>query len=231
MEEHLLPEQCSQTAVTTSNAHDSLMEDMQAEIETIPIYLTKRNESFQQLMHHAQSAMTTNSAARDIEELRKISILMYKIMIIQTYHLLWTSYLKSGRGELLMPADGRKISIWPKELQALFVRNTTTNQTNGNNMYLTCVHRQLSELDRLLKQNQIEFNTKTNNLHGYSLTVQKSIEAYIEQNLRSFRTGIEHRIELIHYDYSIRTLKLQFLRHHPTAHQVGLSPIDESSRR
>ena len=61
--------------------------------------------------------------------------------------------------------------------------------------------------------------------------VQKSIEADIEQHLRPFGTKIEHRIELIHYDYSIRTLKLEVFPYHPKAHQVGLSPIVESSQR
>ena len=224
----MVMEQCSETPVTTPNAQGSLIVDMKTEFETIPSYLTKRNESFQQLMRHAQSVMIT-TAAVNLEELRKISILIYKIMIIQTYHLLWTTYLKSGRGQLFVPADGTTtIPIWPKELQAFFVQHSTTNQTNENDMYLTCVNSQLSELDRQLKQSKNELNTKANNLHGYTLTVQKSIEAYIEQYLRPFRTGIEHRVELIHYDYSIRTLKLEFLRHHPTAHQVGLSPIDES---
>lgn len=225
MEEQTVMEQRGQT---TSNIQGSLMEDIRAEIETIPNYLTKRNESFRQLMHHAQSAMVT-TAAGDPEELRKIGILIYKIMIIQTYHLLWSTYLESGRGQLWVPADGRTTPIWPKELQTLFMQHTTANQTSDNDIYSSCVHRHLSELDRQLKQSKIELNTKANNLLGYSLTVQKIIEAYIEQHLRSFRTGIEHRIELIYYDFSIRTLKFEFVRHHPTAHQVGLSPIGESS--
>ena len=164
-----MAEKCSQTPVTTSNVQSSLIVNTQTETETIPNYLTKRNESFQQLMHHAQSVMIT-TATGDMEELRNISILIYKIMVTQTYHLLWSTYLESGRGQLLVPADRRTISFWPKELQTLFRQHSTTNQTNDNDMYSTCVSRQLSELDRQLEQNQTQLNTKANNLHGYSLT-------------------------------------------------------------
>ena len=54
------------------------------------------------------------------------------------------------------------------------------------------------------------------------MTIQKFIETYIEQNLHSLRMEIEHQVELIHYDYHIRALKLEYCRHKPNQYQVCL---------
>ena len=177
----------------TSNDQQSVMEDIQAEIEKVPNYLTKHNESFRQLMQQTKSTMTTTTAV-NIDALRKASILIYKIMVIQTYHLLWTTYLRSGQGKLIGTSNQTTVALWPKEMKIFLPQNNTKNQTDDNESYLSLASRQWHELDRQLQQNQIELNTKMT-------------ETYVEKNLRSFRMGIEHRIALINYDYYIRALK------------------------
>jgi hypothetical protein len=81
-------------------------------------------------------------------------------------------------------------------------------------------HNYLDELDQRLKQIKTELNLKANHFQGYTLTIQRIIETYIEQNLHSLRMKIEHQIELIYYDYHIRALKLEYYRHQPNGYQV-----------
>ncbi|CAF1535162.1 unnamed protein product [Adineta ricciae] len=107
------------TKVTNNEVY--LIKDIKAEIQKIPNFLTKHNTSFQQLLQQAQSLLqsTTTTTGNKVESLRKVALVIYKIMIIQTCHLLWTTYLQSGQGQLLIPSDLTKVSVWPKELKIL----------------------------------------------------------------------------------------------------------------
>ncbi|CAF2053396.1 unnamed protein product, partial [Rotaria magnacalcarata] len=79
----------------------------------------------------------------------------------------------------------------------------------------------LYALQHQLKQYQQELNIKANNYPGYTLSIQKMLLAYIEQNLNSsLNKKIEHQVELIHYDYHIRALKSEYFRHKPNQYQV-----------
>jgi len=232
LEDPILPQKIiSLSSAHTTNNKESLLKDIQADIDQIPNYLTKRNKSFQQIIHHVQSTITTtvtvtaNKTNHGVE-LRKIAILIYKIMVIQTYHLLWIAYLRSGLGELIIPSKEQllystTIPIWPKEIKTLLQLTKKTNK--DNEIYLNFVNDHLHTLDHQLKQYQTELNIKANNFYGYTLTIQEILETYIEQNLQSFRMKIEHQIELIHYDYHIRALKLEFFRHKPNTDQVCVS--------
>jgi hypothetical protein len=234
IEDPILPQKISSlSSAHTTNNKKSLLKDIQAaDIDQIPNYLTKRNKSFQQIIHHVQSTITTtvtvtaNKTNHGVE-LRKIAILIYKIMVIQTYHLLWIAYLRSGLGELIIPSKEQllystTIPIWPKEIKTLLQLTKKTNK-DDDEIYLNFVNDHLHELDHQLKQYQTELNIKANNFNGYTLAIQKILETYIEQNLQSFRMKIEHQIELIHYDYHIRALKLEFFRYKPNADQVCVS--------
>ncbi|CAF4845969.1 unnamed protein product, partial [Rotaria magnacalcarata] len=62
-----------------------------------------------------------------------------------------------------------------------------------------------------------------NHFQGYTLSIQKMLLAYIEQNLNSsLSKKIEHQVELIHYDYHIRTLKSEYFQHKPNEYQRQL---------
>jgi hypothetical protein len=166
----------------------------------------------------------SNNIRDHMEELRKITILIHKIMIIQTYQYLWTTYLKSGTGQIAIssaeqPIYSTMVLLWPKELKT-YVKLENMKTNNENDIYFNFVHHHLQELDRQLKQYQSELNIKTNHFQGYTLTIQQMIETYIEQNLQSFRMKIEHQIEIIYYDCHIRALKLEYFRHQPNKYQV-----------
>ena len=225
----------SQLSTSTTNTTECLIKEIKSEIEKVPDYLTKRNKSFQLLIHQILSTKTaaTISSSTQLdntdkkEELRSIAILIYKIMMIQTYQHLWTTYLKSGIGQLIMSSEIQLTSttalmLWPKEIKTMLPSQNMT-ETGGNDIYIEFVNNQLNELQYQLKRYQMELNIKANNFQGYSLIIQKIIEAHIEQNLQPFRMEIEHKVELLHYDYHIRALKLEYFRHKPNEHQVCLS--------
>ncbi|CAF3320644.1 unnamed protein product [Rotaria sp. Silwood2] len=235
MEVENLSRRMSQLFTNTTEKNELLMKDIKAEIEKIPDYLSKRNKSFLEIIHQALSkrAITRNTqplstaklddTADEVDKLRKIAILIYKIIVIQTYQLLWAAYLKSGLGQLVIPPQTQafysiKVPIWPQELQAM-LESTKLNKAHDNEIYLTFVNKQLDELDYQLKQCQKQLNIKTNSFPGYTLTIQKTIELYIEKNLHSLRMEIENKVELIHYDYYIRALKLEYLRLKPNEYQ------------
>lgn len=84
------------------------------------------------------------------------------------------------------------------------------------------VNDHLLALDHHLKQYQTDLNMKANDFPGYSLTIQKMIETYIEQKIVGFRQTIEHQVKLLHYDYQIEALKQEYSRHNPNVYQVSL---------
>jgi hypothetical protein len=116
-------------------------------------------------------------------------------------------------------AYSTNVPIWPKEIKTM-LKSKNIDKTNENQIYLNFVNHHLHELDNQLKQFQTELNLKTNHFQGYTLTMQKMIETYLEQNLHCLHMKIEHEIELIHYDYHIQALKLEYFRHKPNAYQV-----------
>ncbi|CAF1411339.1 unnamed protein product [Rotaria sordida] len=205
------------------------MKDIVGEIKQIPDYLSKRNESYKQIINQIIST-TANLATsnKTKEELRQISILIYKIMVIQIYNSLWTTYLKSGTGQLIIQSKEQlncltNLHIWPKEIKTIITQKSIKmNATNENEIYMNFISNKLHELDNQLKQYQAELNQKINSFYGYTLKLQQLIETYIQQNMSSFRMEIEHKIELIHYDYYIQALKLEYYRHDPNVYQKNI---------
>ncbi|CAF3956267.1 unnamed protein product [Rotaria sp. Silwood1] len=87
-------------------------------------------------------------------------------------------------------------------------------------MDLVCYHRQ--ELERQLRQIQIEWNEKVNHFSGYNLKVEQLLKDYIIQNLYEFQKEIEHKIKLVTYDYQIEAIKQEFNRQNSTEYQKKL---------
>ncbi|CAF1257389.1 unnamed protein product [Rotaria magnacalcarata] len=183
-------------------------------------------------MHQALSSVTTTTTEKlnnNMDELRKIAILIYKIMVIQTYQYLWKTYFKSGTGQLIILSETKQklsysttLPIWPKEIKTIVLSNKK-DTTNENEICLKFTNGHLYALQHQLKQYQQELNIKANNYPGYTLSIQKMLLAYIEQNLNSsLNKKIEHQVELIHYDYHIRALKSEYFRHKPNQYQIQL---------
>lgn len=192
-----------------------LVKEIDMTINTIPMYLTKHHPPFQQMIRNIQSTIKTTTAipidpSNNKESIRKIALLIYKIMIIQAYDNLWSVYLKMGQDQ----------SIWPQELQQVIVNNNRSMKDIDNQYYLTFIRKQLHILDLKLNECRTQLNILANQFHGYTLQIQTTIKSYIDEHARKFRMKIEHQIELLHYTYQIRALKLEYLHLCPNQFQV-----------
>ncbi|CAF2061712.1 unnamed protein product [Rotaria magnacalcarata] len=239
MEEQNLSEKMRHLSTTTTHEKHpiKILKEIRDQLEIIPNYLTKQNISFKKSMHQVLSSMITaaataensNKNVNNINELRKIAILLYKIMVIQTYQYLWEIYFKSGTGQLMIPSEAKQklsysttLSIWPKEIKTIALSNKK-DKTNENEICLKFTNGHLYALKNQLKEYQQELNIKANNYPGYTLSIQEIIKTYIEENLNaSLYKKIQHQVALIHYDYHIRALKLEYLRHKPNEYQKQL---------
>ncbi|CAF1514488.1 unnamed protein product, partial [Rotaria sordida] len=165
------------TELTTTTMNDAMFIDktIQDHLEKIPIYLTKENKTFQSIIDQALGMMNTSSIAKDNirDDLHHACILIYKMQILSMYHLLWTTYWQSGLGQLIKQTPEQQqnyvvysmnISFWPKEIKQNI-------DTSTSSMDLVCYHRQ--ELERQLRQIQIEWNNKVNHFSGYNLKVEQ----------------------------------------------------------
>ena len=231
MDEQNLSQQMSQLSTDVTVNKECLLPKIKFDMERIPDYLTKHSTSFKKMLTQALSNVTASPGSDHsptIDELRKIALVIYRIMTIQTYRLLWTAYLLSGTGQLITPSTTKPaysitVAIWSKEIK-------TATKTDENDPCLKLVNDHLQALDDQFKKSQIDLNLKANDFPGYSLPMQKIMEAYIEQNLSSFRSEIEHQVELVHYDYHIQGLKLGYLQQNPNNYQVCLLQKELSCR-
>jgi hypothetical protein len=150
-----------------------------------------------------------------------IARLLYQIMILQMYERLWSTYLKSGMGQLIVPVQRRPsysttVPIWPKAVE----------QLSGTEQLEACrklVQQQLRLIDDRSKHGRTVLQEKIKALPGFTTTIQKKLETYLDKNLASCRRSIEHQSELVHFDYHIRATRLAFLQLKPTKEQVCFS--------
>jgi hypothetical protein len=229
VEENLSQKFIQLSTTMAYNDKPIMMKDIEDKIKKIPDFLTKRNQSFQQMLHQALSTITIASSNKNdnknhMETLRHIAILIYKIILIQMYQILWKTYLKSGMGQLIIQSQDRsmystRLELWPKQIKTM-IQSTTMNKTIENEVCVAFVNNNLHELDKQLKQYEVELKIQITNFNGYTFTIQQTIGTYIKQNLLSLHMEIEHKIELVHYDYHIRALKLEYFRQNPNSYQV-----------
>lgn len=215
----------SHLLTNATNERSSMIQNLQNEINKIPNYLTKRNEPFKEMMSKVLSTIGMVTTNNHRKELRKMIMLIYKIMVTQNYHLLWSTYLKSGMGQLITPSEKSfnysvVLPIWPKETKLLLQKSIHFNQTNENEMHMTFVNNLINELNDQLKQYETDLNERKNRFSHYTFTIQEIIDKYLEQNLSGLRREIEHQVKLIYYDYHIEALKRAYEQHNPNQYQV-----------
>lgn len=239
MEESILSQKMTELTTTTTTMNDVIIKNnsslsidttIQDRLEIIPSYLKEENKTFQSIIDQVLCLMNVSSIGRDnlCNDLQHISILMYKMHILSMYHSLWTTYWKSGLGQLIKQQKNyifysTNISIWPKEIKRIIITTMNEQQQEHTDTYtsamdLVCYHRQ--ELERQLRQIQIQWNEKVNHLSSYNLKVEQLLQDYIIQNQDEFQKEIEHKIELVTYDYQIEAIKQEFNRQNPTEYQV-----------
>ena len=236
MEETILSQKMTELTTTTTTMNHvnidhtliSMDKTIQDHLEILPSYLTKDNKTFQSTIDQALRLMSLPISNDDKrKDLQQISILIYKINILSKYSSLWTTYWKSGMGQLIQRTSeqpnhvvyANSISIWPKEIKRrmkLIKENDENNKINS--MSFVDYHRE--ELQRQLTQTQMEWNQKANQCSGYSVKIEKFLGSYINQHLHEFNMEIEHKIKLVTYDYHIEAIKREFDLKNPTEYQV-----------
>ncbi|CAF3049447.1 unnamed protein product [Rotaria sp. Silwood2] len=217
-------------ATKIKNSSISMDETIQKRLEKVPIYLRNEYNTFQSIIDQALHLIPVSISKDDIQDdLIQISILIYKINLLSIYHSLWTTYWKSGVGQLIEQTSEQSnyvvysmnIPIWPKEIKRII---TAMNEKNANihtsPMELVCYHRQ--QLEKQLRETQIEWNEKVNHLSGYNLKVEHLLENYINEHLHELLQEIEHKKKLVTYDYHIEAIKQEFLRLNPTEYDKKL---------
>jgi hypothetical protein len=219
----------SQLLTSTTSDDACLLPVIHADIERVPVYLTKQNEAFQKRLREARQMIETPTKPDETkkeEQLRRITILIYKLMHIQQYRLLWAAYLKAGLGELARPSEKQVVAyainvpIWPHEVKAMITSKDTAN-THANETIFNFVNGQLNALDQRLQQYQNKLNNSASHCQGYTPTIHRVMEAYVHQGVFLARMETEHKVQLVDLDYHIRALKLDYVRRNPNMFQVS----------
>ncbi|CAF1302974.1 unnamed protein product, partial [Rotaria sordida] len=210
LEEQDLSQRLSQLSMTSHYITEHLNMVNVDTSENIPLYLSKENKSFEQII----SDLSSNELA---EELRQMAIVIHQIFLIDLEKLLWTTYLKSGTGQLqLNHMDNDNLNrphLWPIQVQKLVSKQSPDNIDTA--ACLTYVTQYLDELDDKMKRYQTTYNMKKNQYVNYLPTIQ----AFVHQQLQSTRLAIEQKIAIVHYNYNDYVLELKFLAYNPTQQQ------------
>jgi hypothetical protein len=216
----------SQLSTKMTHDQDPMMKLLEKEMNKIPHYLTKKNESFKQLIDQALLTGKVPTSNKNREATRNMALVIYRILFIQIYFDLWTTYLKSGLGQLFHQSEEqttypKNLQIWPKDVKQIIQQFVNLHEGNENDICQRFIRNYLSNLDNQLKQYQIELNKRKDNFPSdTSLVIQKLIETYIKQNFSPIQMEIEHHTELIKYNYHIRALKFQYYQNNPNEYQV-----------
>ena len=171
--------------------------------------------------------------------LEQLTILTYRMSIINFHRQLWDMYVKSGTGqiEIIDPAlqnEGSAVlHYWPP-LVSPFLRTKASIQITSNDdldhgRRTDLVKRYLAQLDDRTKQYQVQFEAIKNEMPHYSEGLLHNIERFVrKQTLSTVKTYFETVIALIKHDYMDRLLQLRFRQEKPNEKQVDLAFLRSS---
>lgn len=159
-----------------------------------------------------------------LEDFRQIASCIHHIKYNEALFSLWTAYLKSGLGELQSEAQPRNPlspSVWSIPIKST-VKNSIRQGINEHDACLIYVQNRLLKLQNDIQQSQINLMNQTKHLpdHPSSASIAQGIEKFVENKLSNLRDKIQHKIQLLHYDYKERILEEQYLQQSPTEAQV-----------
>ncbi|CAF1538569.1 unnamed protein product [Rotaria sp. Silwood1] len=220
LEEPALSQRLNQLSVTSHHTPEHLISVHEDDAENIPYYLSKESESFQK--------MTGNLSSNElVEKLRQMAILIHQLFMIDLEKSLWSTYLKSGTGQLpVNQMDNDHLShphLWPIEVQKL-MRQQSLDSTDSA-ACLTYVTQHLDELNDKMKQYQTKYNMMKNQYFNYLPTIQ----TFVHQQLESARLATEQQIAIVHYHYIDHVFELKFLACNPTRQQKQIvQKLDEA---
>jgi hypothetical protein len=113
--------------------------------ETIPNYFSRQNQAFEKKMQSIRPLTI------QLEELREIGILIYKIMFVEIVKSLWIVYRKSATGDfpsmIILPNNRLDMKICPPQVQSYMKLFQFNQNTNEDNSCLTFINHCLCLLD------------------------------------------------------------------------------------
>ncbi|CAF1392726.1 unnamed protein product [Adineta steineri] len=205
-----------QSSILSPSTKLTLMKLLRIDFNEIPSYLSKINQSFDKKIHSILP--TTNN----LEQLRSIAILMYKIICIDMIRSLWIVYKKAGMGELqtnLPSINQLNRKIWPKEILLLLNENQIVD-INQDNACSTLVNHGLCQLNDESEGYLRELSLNTTKISDYTPNIEYIIDKFVEQGLIGLRIEIDCQIALVEHDYIDEILKQQYLEQNPTSTQI-----------
>ncbi|CAF2939259.1 unnamed protein product [Rotaria sp. Silwood2] len=207
MEEQILSQKLSQLTTSPQSTELRMMMNENGEA-TIPDYLGKESQSFEQLI--IAHVLSTDK----ITELRQMAILMYQYSMINLQKSLWMTYWKAGMGQFKL-SNQIGPQLWPLEVQSKI--EASTNNENKNDACQVFVSQYLSKLDNQLKQHETELLIKRYQLSDYI----EIIETFVRRELEPIRLYFDYQMAIVEYNYHNHILSLEYLQHNPTYYQAS----------
>jgi hypothetical protein len=166
------------------------------------------------------------------EELEQLTILNYKMSVIQLHIQLWETYLQSGLGRLdrccnLQRQDsGMKLQYWPTYLKELpvasgYSKTIPTNAPLDHQAHVESVKQYLFTLEGKHKAYSQQFDVFKNDMLHYTDGLAYQIEHFVlKEVLSGAILYFDMIIALLNHDYTDHCIQLQFFKEEPNEEQV-----------
>ncbi|CAF1541043.1 unnamed protein product [Rotaria sordida] len=164
------------------------------------------------------------SSSDNLEKYRQIAILIHRIKYIEILYSLWKVYLQSGLGQLKSDFSRNELGphVWVKSVQSM-VKMAVRSGLEKHDACLTYVKNRLVQLDKSKQECHADLQVQLNHLSHYSTIIQPAIDTFIEENLLSLRKKIQHKIQLVYFDYEEEIIKHEYLKQNPNDAQIKLA--------
>lgn len=196
----------------------NLQELIGIDIDQVPDCLCRNSHSFEKLIAHIRPKTNKN----DVEQLRHIVILMYRLLLLEKLQCLWRTYRKSGLGELLdVPQHIQQagMKIWPNEIRTR-IKNFQIDLSFADNHCQLFVDHCLKELDNKNRDYSQQLRYQTTHLLDYTSSMEETFQNFVQQGFFSQSLDYDCQIELVQYHYIDAVLKQQYLNENPNENQV-----------
>ena len=166
--------------------------------------------------------------------LEKLTVLKYRMSIIDFHKQLWNAYLKSGTGQMETIDPSRQndakaaLHYWPPVISPFMRTKTAIQKTSNYNLdherRIDLVKRYLAQLDDRTNHYRVQFDAIKNDIASSSGTLLHEIEHFVhKETLSTVKIYFEAVMSLMKYDYVDRLLQLQYGQQKPNEQKVGSS--------
>jgi hypothetical protein len=160
----------------------------------------------------------------------QLTVLHYRMSIVDFHKRLWDTYLKSGTGQMenIDPSqqnDGyATLYYWPPMISPLMRTKASIEITSNHDGRTDCFKQYLAQLDHRTGQYRAQLDAIKTDIPSSSEEFFHEIELFVhQQTLLIVKIYFEAVISLMKYDYVDRLLQLQYAKQQPTEKQVAFS--------